>query len=405
MPLNLLTPGAQVPVDVCNPQGQLLLRRGEKLVDAEHVQRLRAHKPCIRQADARAWQRAYERAVQQQLRQPQAQIGDPMALPATIEDQDYDEQPTHHFKGGWLDAQEVLRVLLFHGGLAMDPMPRLRMIEERATQWLDEDADDSLLSLFQALATPALGYCATHALLCLAITELTAQKLGLDADTRRALRYASLTMNIGIGRIQDAMAQQTTPLTPAQRAQVQARPQISHYILVSFGMDEPRVLDLVRWHHDAAHPQALSDNLLPRLVLQSANRLVAQMAARPTRSSLVPKNAERTLYTASQDADSTAVSAAMAAAVSFFPPGSYVVLHNGHTAVSVRRGMQANKPWVVPIIDAWGMPVAHYSAVDTAEHRYQIARAINFEKVRLGLNLDKIRRARDRLAVSPITVA
>ena len=420
VPLNLLIPGAAVPVDVRNPQGQLLLRRGEWLVDEAHLLRLRAHKPCISMADARAWQRAYERAVQRQLRDCTLSHDELIKdhLPATIEPQDYAELPTQFLKGGWLDAQEVLRVLLFHGGLAMDPLPRLRMMEERAMQWLQKDADDSLLSLFQALATPSLGYCATHALLCMVITQLTAEKLGLTPPQRRALRLAALTMNIGIGRIQDAMALQTTPLSSAQREQVKARPQISFEILQGFGLDDPLVLDLVRWHHEPAHAQALADNHLPRLVLHLVNVLVAKMAARQTRSSLAPKNAERALYLAHQGraaqpqatsanaaaessdaALSLQVSAAMASAIGFFPPGSYVRLINGDTALCVRRGAQANTPWVVPIVDHNGMPYGHFTAYD-ASLTHGIAHAVNFEKVRVSLNLEKIRRARDRLAVA-----
>lgn len=409
VPLNLLVPGAAVPVDIRNPQGQLLLRCGEWLVDEAHLQRLRAHQPCVSVADARAWQRAYERAVQRQLRDGTLGHDALMKdhLPATIESQDYAELPTQFLKGGWLDAQEVLRVLLFHGGLAMDPLPRLRMMEERATQWLQADADDSLLSLFQALATPSLGYCATHALLCWVITQLTAEKLGLTPPQRRALRLAALTMNIGIGRIQDAMALQATPLTSAQREQVKARPQISHDILQSFGLDDPLVLDLVRWHHEPAHAQALADNHVPRLVLHLANVLVAKMAARQTRSSLVPKNAERAIYLAHQSpatdsALSSQVSAAMASAIGFFPPGSYVQLTNGDTALCVRRGAQANTPWVVPIVDHNGMPYGHFTAYDASrtDGKHGIAHAVNFEKVRVSLNLEKIRRARDRVAVA-----
>lgn len=398
-----------MPVDIRNPQGQLLLRCGEWLVDEAHLQRLRAHQPCVSVADARAWQRAYERAVQRQLRDGTLGHDALMKdhLPATIESQDYAELPTQFLKGGWLDAQEVLRVLLFHGGLAMDPLPRLRMMEERATQWLQADADDSLLSLFQALATPSLGYCATHALLCWVITQLTAEKLGLTPPQRRALRLAALTMNIGIGRIQDAMALQATPLTSAQREQVKARPQISHDILQSFGLDDPLVLDLVRWHHEPAHAQALADNHVPRLVLHLANVLVAKMAARQTRSSLVPKNAERAIYLAHQSpatdsALSSQVSAAMASAIGFFPPGSYVQLTNGDTALCVRRGAQANTPWVVPIVDHNGMPYGHFTAYDASrtDGKHGIAHAVNFEKVRVSLNLEKIRRARDRVAVA-----
>lgn len=400
MPQNLLVPGAVLPVDVVNPQGQLVLRRGAVLEDVAQLDRLCAHKPCISPEDARAWQRAYEREVQRALRSnAQGDLPEQVPMPAAINDEDYVEPGTHFFRGDWLDAQELLRVLLFHGGLFMDPMPRLRMLEERVTHWIQTDADDSLFRLFQALAKPSLGYSATHALLCLTITQLTAEKLGLDVQVQRALRFAALTMNIGIGRIQDAMALQSTPLTAEQRVQVQARPKISHDILQGFGLNDPLVLDLVRWHHEPAHELAHQDHHLPRLVLHMANVLVAKMAARQTRASLSPKSAERAMYlTASNDQDSATVSAAMAAAVGFFPPGSYVVMNNGDTAIAVRRGSNANTPWVVPIADARGLPYGQYVALDTSQRAHGIAQGLNFERVRLNLQIDKVLQARDRTA-------
>jgi hypothetical protein len=122
---------------------------------------------------------------------------------------------------------------------------------------------------------------------------------------------------------------------------------------------------------------------------------------------LVPKNAERALYLAHQSpaADSALslqVSAAMASAIGFFPPGSYVQLTNGDTALCVRRGAQANTPWVVPILDHSGMPYGHFTAYDASRMHgtHGVAQAVNFEKVRVRLNLEKIRRARDRVAVA-----
>jgi hypothetical protein len=84
----------------------------------------------------------------------------------------------------------------------------------------------------------------------------------------------------------------------------------------------------------------------------------------------------------------------MAQAVGFYPPGSYVLLVNGETAVSVRHGARANTPWVISIIDKNGMPITLYQCRDTSNPSYAISTPLNFEKVRVAVNLEKVRRAR-----------
>ncbi|MEY3445843.1 MAG: hypothetical protein RIR45_598, partial [Pseudomonadota bacterium] len=88
------------------------------------------------------------------------------------------------------------------------------------------------------------------------------------------------------------------------------------------------------------------------------------------------------------------VGSAIAQAVGFYPPGSYLLLANGETAVSVRRGVRANTPWVISIIDKEGMPIARYQCRDTSNPAFAIASPLNFEKMRVAVSWEKVRRAR-----------
>ena len=73
------------------------------------------------------------------------------------------------------------------------------------------------------------------------------------------------------------------------------------------------------------------------------------------------------------------------------------MLVNGETAVSVQRGERANTPWVVSIVDKVGMPIVTYTAKNTSDAAYAIQAPLNFEAVRVVVNADKVRRARDRI--------
>lgn len=395
IPVALLAVGKPLPVDVWSGAGQLLLRKGQPIVSEQHRDKLHAHEACSTAVEGLAWQRAYERMVHQMLRDGmdvQSIANAPM--PSVILERDY--VVGLQLSGGWLDLQEVLRGILYQGGLAINPMPRLLGIENKCRQLLQEDPDDSLFCLFQALADNTLGYCATNALLCAAVSELSAPKLGISPEQRQSLLSAALTMNIGMARDQDYLARQNHAPDDAQRALIVAHPQISEEILKGFGVDDIDALDIVRWHHAPASPEGIPGNLAARRLLKLADEFVARMAGRKTRASQSPVKAVKSMVLGAQG-EVVGVGSAMAQAVGFYPPGSYVLLTNGETAISVRRGARANTPWVMPILDKDSLPITKYLCKDTSQAEWEIASAVNFEKVRVVVNLEKVRQARDRI--------
>ena len=395
IPIAMLEIGRPLPVDVWSPSGQLLLRKGQPVQSAQHKERLHAHNAGSTPNDAWAWQRAYERMVHTMMREGvdlQTIANAPM--PSEILQRDY--IAAEELNGGWLDLQEVLRGILYQGGLAISPLRRLAGIEKKAVELLRADTDDSLFCLFQALTDNTLGYCATHALLCAVVCELTAKKLGLDPLLRRSLFNAALTMNIGMAREQDSLARQSTAVTDWQRTLIREHPLRSMEILSAIGISDPDQLDIVRWHHAVESEEAVPHTLTARRIIGMTDGFVAKMAARKTRSSLSPVSAVKSMVLG-VEGPTVGVGSAMAQAVGFYPPGSYVQLANGDTAVAVQRGERANTPWVVSVVDKDGMPVGNYMAKDTANPANAILAPVNFEKVRVAINLDKIRKARDRI--------
>ena len=393
----MLEVGRPLPVDVWSgTTGQLLLRKGQPILSAQHRDKLHGHEACSTAVEGMAWQQAYERMVHQMLRDGVDILTIATApMPSAILERDY--VVGQQFSGGWLDIQEVLRGVLYQGGLAINPLPRLAGLERKCQALLAADTDDSLFCLFQALADTSLGYCATNALLCAVVCDLAGQKLGLDPLQRQTLRRAALTMNIGMAREQDSLSRQSEPLTEEQRTLIAEHPLRSMDILVGLGIDEDDVLDIVRWHHAPQSPKAMARNFASRRLLHLADGFVARMAARKTRMSFAPVKAVKSMVMGAEG-EVVGVGSAIAQAVGFYPPGSYMQLANGETAVSVQRGERANTPWVIPILDKDGMPIAKYVGRNTAtDPAYAIATAVNFEKVRVTINSEKVRQARERI--------
>lgn len=395
IPIAMLAVGKPLPVDVWSDSGKLLLKKGQPVVSEQHKVKLHSFNAGTTPTDGLAWQRAYERMVHAMLREGVDLIEIANAtMPSEIREGDY--AVGQEAKGGWLDLQAVLRGILYQGGLAINPAGRLEGIKIRALALLKESPDDSLFCLYQALGDDALGYCATHALLCFVICELTGQKLGWSLADREPLHAATLTMNIAMAREQDSMARQSSPLSEWQRALIKEHAQKSAAVLAGFGWDEADLVDIVRWHHGSEEPETMPRNLGRRRLLGLADSFVAQTAARKTRSSQSAVKAVKSMVMGAQG-DALGVSSAMAQAVGFYPPGSYVLLANGETAVSVQRGVRANTPWVISIVGKDGMPINTYICRDTGTPQYAIQAPVTFENIRVTVQAEKIRRARERI--------
>ena len=395
IPVAMLAVGQPLPVDIWSASGQLLLRKGQPVVSEEHRDKLHAHHASSTPADALAWQRSYERMVHELLSQGvDVQEVSRAPMPSEIRESDY--VVGKQLNGGWLDLQEVLRGILYQGGLAINPLERLAGIEAKALALLKADVDDSLFCLFQALADTSQGYCATHALLCAAVCELTAQKLALPDLQRAALMKSALVMNIGMARDQDSLTRQQSAPTDWQRKLIQEHPVKSVDILQGFGLDDPDVLDLVRWHHDPGTYQGLESMVLARHVLAMADSFIAKMAGRKTRVSMSPVKAVKTMVMGAEGIG-LGVGSAMAQAAGFYPPGTYVKLANGETALSVQRGERANTPWIISILDKDGVALGKWVCKETTTPATTIASAVTAENVRVTVNIDKIRKARERI--------
>jgi len=393
VPLARVQIGKPIPVDVYSANGHLLLlRRGQALASADHRDKLRNHMACMTESDAMAWQRSLERTMRALYLDgaDMSQISE-LPLPTEIAESDY--QVGHEVNGGWLDLQDILRGLLYQGAAAVTPLPRLQALEDKALSLQQQDPDDGLFTLFQTLPDLDLGYCATHALLCGLVSVLTAERMGLARPAAVTLMRAAMVMNIGMARLQDSLARQRTQPTNAQRREIDDHAQRGVGMLRALGESQQDVLDLVEWHHapDASPLRGTALELLQ--LLHQSDRLIANMSPRRVRAAMLPLTATHAMVM--QATDSTAsLRRAMAAALGFHPPGTYVRLINGETAVVIARGARANTPHVACIINATGMPLGSYSYRDTSSAQYAVQTPLEPHTVQVTVNAERVRQLR-----------
>lgn len=392
LPLARLTLGNTLPVDVWAPDGRLLLRRGQAILSEQQRETLHAHQACMTATDARAWQKSYERLISALVR---GGVDLDTILQADLPNElvEADYLFGAQVQGGWLDLQEILRGLLYQGEAAINPLPRLAGIESRALELLNSDPDECLFILFQALAEVSLGYCATHGLLSAVVCALTAEKLDMVALAGGGLFRAALVMNIGMAREQDKLAMQSSLPTEAQRELVREHPCKSVELLRHMGVSDEDQLDIVRWHHETDESHGLAHNAMARRLLRLADGFVAKMAARKTRLAMSVLGAAKSVFLGATP-DTASMGSAMAAALGFYPPGTYVQLVNGEKAVVVERGSRANLPQVVSIVNAGGMPLSKYLYRETSNAQFGIRTPINAERIKVKVSLEKVQKLR-----------
>ena len=392
VPLERVQLGKPLPVDIWSPSGRLLLRRQQMLQSEAHRDMLRSHQACMTETDAQAWQKALERLMRAFYNEgaDMSQIAQ-LPLPWVIEEEDF--LPGHEVNGGWMDVQDVLRGLLYQGELAVSPLPRLQALEDRALALLTHAPDEALFVLFQALPELNLGYCASHALLTGLVAVLTAEKLALPLKERFTLLRAALVMNIGMARLQDRLAHQKTSPAPKQRQDINDHASLGVQILKTLGVQDTPLLDIVQWHHTPDLFKGDDSTLRMVRLLHLADTLTAKMAPRKVRKAMLPLAATKMLVLQSSP-DTATLRQAMVAALGFYPPGSYVQLASGETAVVIARGPTAKWPHVASIVNASGMPVSAYGYRDTSKPDLAVKAPVAPHTVQVKVSLDKVMRLR-----------
>lgn len=291
----------------------------------------------------------------------------------------------------WREWQLGLTQLLRNPD-ASDFLSRFEDLFAGLRRYLLKQPDATLLALMQMSAEETKYYCATHAMLVSAICMTVAgETLRWPENRVLPLGRAALSMNIGMARLQDELAQQTTPLTAQQAQEVDMHSDVSACILRAMGVTDPLWLYAVRTHHHRA-PGKLAEKTLGQQMarlIQRADIFGARIAPRVTREPMSVTSAMQASYydeTKSMDE----AGAALVKALGIYPPGAWVKLASGEIGVVVRRGASAATPRVAVLLNRSGMATGEPLPRDTAQPTWKIVSPVAHKDVMVRLPLEKL---------------
>ena len=291
--------------------------------------------------------------------------------------------------GLWSDLEAFAGTLLTHPTSVQGFCAKVRQCE----QWLDElaahDIDAALYLMFQLASTSTVGYSASHALVCGTLCHIMAQELQLPPRERDSLVRAALTMNIGMTRLQDELAEQRERPTSAQQEAIRSHPEESLMLLQRLHITDPLWLDVVGQHHATMTDriplaaQAPEDRLTR--VLGTIDRYAAMISPRKSRAGRSATDSVRAIV-GQEIEQHDEVSYTLVRSIGLCPPGTFVKLDNGDTAIVLRRSEKANHPLVASVLDRAGHHHAQPSLYQTATGKPRIQSALVRSAVSLELN-------------------
>lgn len=237
------------------------------------------------------------------------------------------------------------------------------------------DADAALGML---LLGEELRYTITHPLHVAILCELTAKKKGIAAEPRLSILAAALTSNIAMIDLQDTLQKQQAPLTEEQAEKIRQHPKQAADMLRQAGVKDAIWINTVQHHHERldgrGYPGTLrgDDIPLPVRFVSLADTYSAMISPRNYRPAKFSHEAlcETFLKRGAQVDES--LPHLFIKELGVFPPGAFVTLHNGETAVVVRRGANAMTPQVQSVVSPKGEPLSAPLLRDSSHDSYAI---------------------------------
>lgn len=392
LPPNALKPGQRLNFSLRDANGKLLFASGAVLPGSEAVRDLLARGAYTQLHETESYRREMTERTNALLHQGDKTLGEIAKLQA-----DFSAAPSRgplpqNEAEHWQALQQRLHALL-RDAQAEAFLDRFESLRSEALERLQRQPDLALMLLVHDAGSELPHYSARHALLCMALAQMVAERLDWPAAERQALSRAALSMNLGLGPLQDRLAQQREGLSADQQRQLAGHGERAAEALRQLGVQDLDWLNAVRLHHDVG-PGPLSGRdageRLARL-LHRVDVFGARLSPRVARKAQAGAQAARAIFLDEHKQQDEA-GAALIKAVGLYPPGSFVRLANGEEGIVLRRGASATEPLVAALMGKSGTPLTEPVPRDTRMSSQAITHSLAPHELRLRLAVDKLLR-------------
>ncbi len=204
-------------------------------------------------------------------------------------------------------------------------------------------------------------YTNVHPVLCAILTELITRRQRIPIEDRSLYIAAALTQNIGMLDLQNQLVNQKEQLTEQQRKAIKEHPFRSKEILKGAGIDHNEWLTTVLHHHERpdgqGYPNSLSGDKVSiyAKIISLSDIYSAMILPRNYRDGYYIKKALQDIFMQRGNLVDENIVQLLIKEIGIYPPGTFVKLANGDTAIVIRRGTKsARSPLVLSITSPRG---------------------------------------------------
>lgn len=254
----------------------------------------------------------------------------------------------------WNDIRSQLGRLLQKPGQDRLFAGKMTLLAAQISQLIDQNTDGAIFSIMQFDRS---DYSVTHSLQSAVICDIYGTVLNWSIPERLSAIGAALTMNIAMLSLQQHLLQRDEPPTKEQQQAIRMHPVRGRELLEKLGLYDERWLRIVAEHHESVdgkgYPTGMTTPSDIAAALNLCDRYCAKISRRRYRDALPPEWAIHELRQMSSGGAREAVDL-IVQAVGLYPPGTFVELANGETAVVASRAGVQETPRVFAVRDVHG---------------------------------------------------
>lgn len=240
------------------------------------------------------------------------------------------------------------------------------------------------------------SYCAFHSIQCAILCFLIGKHIDMPGKELQMLCGAALVANVGMRELQDQLFTQGGKASDEQTALIKQHPERSTVLIKAVGIENKYCLDVVLMHHEytngKGYPNGLHKEQIVRgaLILAVADRYGAMVTMRDYREPIPVKDSLKSFLIGKGKEYDEEYSMLLIKVLSVYPPGSFVRLQNGETAIVVQRGkMNPMEPVLKSLEGEDGRRFSNPLLRDCGANDYRITGVCGYDK-NIPLNLNRL---------------
>ncbi|ORU94101.1 MAG: hypothetical protein A6F70_07620 [Cycloclasticus sp. symbiont of Bathymodiolus heckerae] len=265
-------------------------------------------------------------------------------------------------------------------GKAVDVQESVSFVTNRIKEDCYNNANATLAAIH---LSGEFSYSVLHPLHTAILCELLMRRLSFSDEQQQTVMAAALLMNLGMYELQDELFSQVEPLTETQKLAVHEHPERSVLLLKKAGVNDANMLSIILQHHERidgeGYPAKLTGDKIHQgaKVVALADMYAAMITPRSYREPIMAQTALKQIFTDRGKSVDDHLTQLLIREVGVYPPGSFVKLANGDTAIVIKRaivkkGRNATAPVVACIISPRGGVYEKPSLRDSNLDMYKI---------------------------------